>query len=250
MTKQDPQEAEKLTELLQIAEGHPMVKAMKAEEAAKILGARQAAAAVIARAEKAAAVVVPGLEVELSKAQEDLAEHDRERKSFLDKVTTARIALAEERRRCDYDVSQAEGVLMGNYDARIDEAIRFFMERFDALRVKSPAKQTHKAGTNVFTETKTLLTYSNAPAIREALAYCTAAIRDLEAMKLTPAVPLERIEALRKGIPDADDMTELTAEKPLPRVNTDPLSMLRSDGERAWTARRLNERFKKLTKRN
>jgi hypothetical protein len=43
-----------------------------------------------------------------------------------------------------------------------------------------------------------------------------AAIKELEGMKLTPALDLQKIEALKKGIPPIDVYTEYTGEKPMP----------------------------------
>jgi hypothetical protein len=112
--KNEPDGAEKLKELLQTVDAHPMVKAIKAEEAAKVLEARQAAAARIARATKTAGIVIPGLEVELSKAEEKLKKHDEERKGIIEEITAARVTLAEERHLVDWETKQAETVLLSN----------------------------------------------------------------------------------------------------------------------------------------
>jgi len=90
---------------------------------------------------------------------------------------------------------------------------------------------------------------SNVDAVNSALRYCMDAIKELEKMKLTPELDAERIQALKTGIPDISEMKETNWEKPLPRVNADPQSLLPSDSQIEWEIGKLNEKFKKLMKR-
>jgi hypothetical protein len=110
-------------------------------------------------------------------------------------------------------------------------------------------EQTRKGDTNMFTETRELILFTNVPAMRKALAYCRAAIRELEEMKLAPALDAERIEALKKEIPNADEITQFTGEKPLSKVNTDRLSMLPSDSESDWRFKKVMEKAKKVLRK-
>jgi hypothetical protein len=91
---------------------------------------------------------------------------------------------------------------------------------------------------NIFTERITVKVENNVAAIKSAMAYCQAAILELEKMKLLPAMDAERIAALKTNIPKIDVYTEYTGEKPLPRVN--PVSRM------DWSIGRLNEKFKEL----
>ena len=128
---------------------------------------------------------------------------------------------------------------MQNYDPMIDEATLYFRGKLDFFR--APGRISRKAVgavRNIFTEKKTVKQESNVEAIHAAMEYFRAAIKELEIMKLAPAVDAERIAALKTGIPKIDVYTEYTGEKPLPRVN--PVS--RTD----WSIGRLNENFKEL----
>ena len=55
---------------------------------------------------------------------------------------------------------------------------------------------------------KNMTMRSNYPAIRDALAYCTRAIAELERMRLAPELDAGRIEELKAGIPDPGEMRE------------------------------------------
>jgi hypothetical protein len=96
---------------------------------------------------------------------------------------------------------------------------------------------------------KTVKEESNADAIRSALAYCQAAIKELERMKLSPTLDAEKIKKMKKGIPDTDIFSEYTGEKSLPRVNIDPFAGMASDSELDWRRDNLMEKAKKILKR-
>jgi hypothetical protein len=68
-------------------------------------------------------------------------------------------------------------------------------------------------------------------------------------MKLTPTVDADHIEALKRGIPDTGEMTDTTSEKPMPRFDTDPRSLLKSDSQLTWELEKLKERWQKIMKR-
>ena len=57
--KNESKEVEKVKELLKEAENHPMVKTIRAEEAAKVLQLRQDAAGRIEQAQKEAGAIIP-----------------------------------------------------------------------------------------------------------------------------------------------------------------------------------------------
>jgi len=64
-------------------------------------------------------------------------------------------------------------------------------------------------------------------------------------MKLVPDFDLDRIEALKAGLPDPDELTEYCSEKPLPRP-PDPLAALPSDSVMTWKVGKLTEKFNRL----
>jgi hypothetical protein len=109
--------------------------------------------------------------------------------------------LSEERQRLDRERSAAATVLLSSYDPAIDEAIQFFQARHETLLRKRPDSDRRGGKTNLFTLTKEVVSRSNTGAIRDALAYCLGCIRELEAMRLRPALDAVRIENLKKNLP-------------------------------------------------
>jgi len=238
---------EKLSGLLKDAEGHPMMKAILADKAAAVLGERLLAAAKLRAAMEEADRVIPERQQEVDAQEAHLAEYDKGRSVILDKLTAAKVELAKARQGLEWERSHAEAALLSNYDPRIDDAITFFRDRFEGLRVKDINTQTRTGETNLFTEKKEVFTYSNAAAIKTALSYCRAAIDELERMKLTPDLDADRIEALQKGIPDADELTERAGEKPLEGSRGfNPLHLLKSDDQLSWEIGKIGEKFKKV----
>jgi hypothetical protein len=238
---------ERLSGLLKEAEGHPMMKAILAEKADKVLGERLLVAAKLRAATEEAERVIPERQKDVDALVADLAEYDEGRKAVLDKLTAARGELATARQSLEWERSHAEAALLSNYDPRIDEAITFFRDRFEGLRVKHINSQKRTGETNIYTEKQEVFVYSNAAAIKNALAYCRTAIDELERMKLTPHLDADRIEALRKGIPDADELMENAGEKPMEGSRGfNPLHLLKSDDQLSWEIGKIGEKFKKV----
>jgi hypothetical protein len=128
----------------------------------------------------------------------------------------ARGALSMESQSFDSSISTQEQILTNSADPQIDEGINFFMEKLEWLR--SPGRISHNmtgGEKNIYTETVTFTQETNIPAINEALGYCRAAIKELERMKLEPALDLQKIEAMKKAIPSIDIYSEATGEKPI-----------------------------------
>jgi ATP-dependent protease HslVU (ClpYQ) peptidase subunit len=85
---------------------------------------------------------------------------------------------------------------------------------------------------NIFTEKVTLKVESDIDAINSALQYCMAAIKALEMLKLSSALDIQKIEAMKKATPDINVFTEFTSEKPLPGSRgVNPLNLLKSDSQ-------------------
>lgn len=247
MQEHEKKELGKLEALRKTIEASPLTKQIQAEQTAAILGERLLVAAKLRAATEEAEKVIPECQREVDALVAHLAEYDKGRIVILDKLTSARAELMKERQRLDWEQSQASAALLSNYDPRIDDAILFFRDRFEGLRVKSINSQTRNGETNSFTETKEIFTYSNAAAIQNALASCRAAIDELEKMKLLPDLDADRIEALRKGIPDADELTESTGKKPLPGSKGIPFaSHFKSDSQHDWEVGKLLEKAKKI----
>lgn len=222
MKKDERDKEEKLAGLLKDAEGHPMMKAIRAEKAAAVLGERLLAAGKLRAATEKAEKVIPERQREVDALVADLTEYDKGRSVILDKLTAARGELVKARQSLDWERSHAEAALLSNYDTTIDDAITFFRDRIESLMVKDINTQTRTGETNVFTEKKEVFVFSNYSAIRDTLAYCRSAIDEIERMKLTPDLDADKIEALRKGIPDADELSENAGEKDMASKETGP----------------------------
>jgi hypothetical protein len=222
---------EKAAKLTAELEKSPMLAALRAEEAAAILATRKEAAAKIEVLEKDRAAVIPKLQVDLE------AKEGRHKKalSALDaaagEFNRARAALSMESQSFDSAIHAQERVLIESADPAIDEAITFFRGKLDFFR--SPGRISRTAGgsiNNLFTWTRATKEESNLPAVNDALSYCQAAIRALEAAKLTPEVDLEKIEMLKTGVPDIDKYTKIVGEKPMDK-GPDPSFLARQDRE-------------------
>lgn len=238
-------------ETLAMIEDHPLTKTIRAERAAEILKKREEAALKVEQLRREAeTMVLPGLQAELATAGEELARHDEKRKVLQTKVSDAAALLYAERLRISRETSEAETVLLSTSDPKIDDAILFFRDKHENLLTKSINRNNRLGDTNIFTLTRKLTTWSNEKAIRTALTYCLEAIRELERVKLIPVLDVDRIEAIKAGIPDPNEMTEISADKPLPGgKDINPLSLLPSADEMDWKIGKLKEKVKKLTGR-
>lgn len=239
---------EKLAELLKEAEDSPIMKTLRAEKAVATLATRTEAAGKIEAAKKERDEVIPKL----------LADRDEKEKKYLaakvameaagSEFQTARVALSSGSQSFDNAICRQEQILIDSADPAINEAITFFKEKLDYLRSPGRISIDHAGGErNIFTEKVTLKVESNAGAINSALQYCMAAIKALEILKLSPSLDIQKIEEMKKGIPDIDIYTGSEGEKPLPgSKGVNPLHLLKSDSEIDWSLGKLNEKFKKV----
>jgi len=245
MKKEEKLKEERLAELLSKADGHPMMKAILAEEATRILKTRQEAAGKIDILE-AQLQALPDAEEAVSELKAELSILEERQKVLKQKINEKWAALRSEKLNIENEIGRGKIILIESCDPIIDEAITFFQERREVLLRKSPDKQTRRGGVNVFTMTKELTTFSNVVAIKSALFYCLNSIRTLEVMRFEPVLDMARIDELKRNIPDVDAMEESKADKPLPRVNTDPRILLPLNSELDWKLGKLTEKFKKV----
>jgi hypothetical protein len=200
---------------LKMIQEHPLTQTLLAEQAAETLAARQQTAARLAALKQEAAETLPELEQEAAALRVELETLDRQRLDILDRQRTAAARLMAERQRYDRAHRTSESELIDSADPRINEAIQFFRDEYDALRRKAVHKDARQGKRNLFTMRRQVVHFTNHPAIVAALEYCRQATVELEALKLVPAMDTERIEALKASIPDADAMSEYTGDKML-----------------------------------
>ena len=207
------------------------MKQILAEKAAAILATRTEAAGKIEALKKERGEVIPKL-IEDRDAKE---ERFKEAKAALDTVggefQAARGEVSSQSQSFDHAISRQEMILLESSDPALGEVITFFREKLDWLRDPIRISTDHRRGeTNIFTEKVTLTVASNIDAINSAMAYCRAAIMELESMKLAPAMDAEKIAALKEGVPRIDDFTESTREKPMPGSKGMPMIRPRFGG--------------------
>lgn len=249
MKLEERAEMEKLEELRKTIEASPLTQKIKEEKAAEILAKRREAAGKIESLKKQTEETIPKFLADVEAKEKKYKEAKGTMDLALAEFREAKAELTSESWQFDNAINSQEAVLYETADPIIDETITFFRDKHAALCRKTPDSQTRKTGSNVFAMVKEFITFSNVGSIKSALAYCQTAIRELENMKLTPALNLARIETLKKKIPNSDEMEEIIGEKPFPRVNVDPSLLRSSDSEDAWSMRKLNDDFKRLMRK-
>jgi uncharacterized protein with PIN domain len=248
MKKEEKLKEERLAELLKKADGHPMMKAILAEEAAAILAKRTEAAGKIEVLKKEQEEVIPRLRADIDAKEGKYKKAKAALDADLGELQTARATLSSESQSFDTAIRQQETILFESADPRIDETITFFREKLDDLR--KPGRISSRGMTvdrNLFTNTKTVTVETNKNAVLGALSYCMAAIKGLEALKLSPEFHIEGIQELKDALPSIEVYQEATGEKPLPgSKGINPRDLLKSDSQLGWELGKLNEKFKKL----
>jgi hypothetical protein len=241
-------ENERMEELRKTIEEHPLTAQIRADQAAETLKKRQAAAAEIEILEKDTGTLEK-LQAEIDRLAARLPDLEREKNEVQKAINSKKWEFSQTKFDREREISRLKEVLYSCYDPAIDQTIDFFRERFEALRRKKISSQTIREGTDIFTLTKKLKSFSNYAAVNGALTYLRVAIEILEKMKLEPAFAPAKIEILKKEIPDTETLQELEVEKPLPKT-PDPLHSLPSDSCLDYTIEKLNEKFKKIMGRS
>lgn len=213
---------------------HPIGRRFKEEEEAERLAKRKAAAAEIAAANEEAETVLPGLRAKLAEAEDKLTAHDQRRQEVVAKVQEARAALWSAEQPLDGRRSRAEAVLYDTAPSELAEGQEFFRSRIDELRRKPANVQQRKGGKDLLHERVEMVTFTNAPAINEALTFCRACVSELEQMKFEAAPDMEKVETMKRAIPGTETLTEIKSDKPLPG-SRGPNERLRQIGiEQEW----------------
>lgn len=248
--KRDTNEAEieKLEELRKTIEASPLTQKIKEEKARETLAKRKEIRQKVDQLQLHLESL-PGTDEAVAELKAELSILQDREQLLKQEVNEKVLALRSEKLQIENEQGRLKTILLETSDPSIDEAIKFFQDRRETLFRKKVSSQTHKTGSNIFTMVKNFVTFSNRNAIGDALAYCLVAIHELESMKLIPVLDGNRIDELKRGIPDTDEMTEITGEKPFPRVNVDPRSLLKSDSQMDWELEKLNEDFKRLMRK-
>lgn len=227
---------------------HPLTQAIMNERAAEVLKTRQAAAEQIEAIKTEQAEVIPKLHADLDAKEAKFLKAKASFEEAARSFQAAKAALSAENSNYSNSISRQEQVLTESADPAIDDAIQFFRAKLDWLR--SPGRIVHNAigsETDIITEKTTTRSESNIHAIHDALDFCRAAIRALELMKLEPAFFSEKIEAMKKAIPDINVFTESTGERPMEGSKGITFeSQFKSDSQLDWEMSRLLEKADKV----
>ena len=245
-----PKSENDVTKWLNELEKHPLSMKMREDMAEAELAKRKDAAAKIEALEKERDEVIPKLRAALDEKGTKLKELQAALNNTAAELSTAKYALSTESHGFEMAIKNCQNILIESASPLIDAAITFFDEKLTWLR--KPGRISRRAAgseKNVLTWKKKTRQESNAPAVKAALNYCQAAIKELEKMKLSASPDLQKIEDLKKGIPPIDVFTEYQGEKTLPEINTDPFAGIPTDSEHNWRIGTLNEKLKKLMRR-
>ena len=246
MKEHEREEFEKLEALRKTIEASPLTQQIIAEKAAEVLSKRKAAAEKIETLKKLQVDIIPKRD-EIEELVAKLAILDEERRTLQAAINQKQAVLARERQDIEGDIRQQQEILYSTYDPRIDEALEFFRNKLDDLR--KPGRISTRGlecVKNLFMWSKTLTTETNEGAVLGAMRYCLAAIKGLEELKLSAEFHIEKIQELKAGLPSIEVYQEVTGEKSMEKINTDPRSLFKSDSQMAWELERLSERFKKV----
>ena len=231
-------------------EKHPLTVKLRQDQSAEILAKRREIAARIEDLRREESTVLPKLQADLEEKEARHTAAKAAQEAAAEEVRVASLALRRERLTFSTSIGKFEAELIDSADPAIGEATAFFQSKLDFLR--TPGRISRNAigsEKNIFSWKKRTFEESNVQAVHEALAFCRAAILELERMKLCPELDLEKIEELKGKIPQIDVYREYVGEKPMERINTDPRSLLPSDSQMEWELGELNEKIKKLMKR-
>jgi hypothetical protein len=249
MKEHEKKELEKLEELRKTIESSPLTKQIIAEKVAANMAIRNEAAMKIDALTKERAAVIPKLQADLEAKETNYKKAKTALDIASDDYNRARQGLSSESHVFDSQISKQEAILGETADPALDAAIQFFNDKLSFLR--SPGRISRTvigAERNIFSWTKETHVESNLPAVRDALAFCQAAILELERMKLTPEVDLEMIERMKTAIPDIDVYSEIDGEKDMERGTdaTQTLARLATDNLTDWTFKTIMAKADKI----
>ena len=195
--------------------------------------------------------IIPKLQVDIETKEKTYNKAKAVLDAALNELRTAKISLSNENYKFDTEISQQERFLYESYNPEIDSAITFFRDKLiDLRRPGQISFRRINVERNIFTEMKTLKVEINKSAILGAMRYCMAAIKMLEDLKLSPAFDIQKIQALKDGIPSIDVFEEVSGEKPLPGLKVpNPRDLLPSDDQIVWEMEKINEKFKKIMRK-
>jgi hypothetical protein len=255
METMTPHDEEEIMKWLDELEKQPI--AIRKEQSSETLAMRKAAARKIAVLNKERDELITKLQMNLTEKEENCKKLRAALDIATDEWEKAKAVMSSESRQLDNEICYHEAVLIETADRYINEVITFFRDKVAYYR--TPAQMSfHK----LFPEK--VESEGNYKAINPALQYCLAAIKELERMKLTPALDIQKIEKMKKAIPKIDVYIEVNGvglSPELKGVNATTLlesedrnvlnlaNLLESESQMDWEIEILNERLKKIMRK-
>lgn len=250
MKAQERIELERMEQLRDEIEKHPMTARIREEETAKNLVKRKAAREQIDRLQ----TELEGLPTFDQATNELTAESkicEERIKVLQEEINRKIMMLRRQKLDIEGEMRQAEIILLESADPAIDQGIQFFRDKIENLR--KPGRISSRGMTvdvNLFTDIKTLTTEINRNAVLATICYCQGSVEKLQGMKLRPEFHIEEIEELKSKIPSIEIFEQVSGKKHAwPWINTDPRSLFKSDSQIDWELGKINEKFKRVMKR-
>lgn len=190
-----------------------------------------------------AAESLPALRAAVADAEKAVKDYDAGRKPLINALNEARALHWTESLRFTQAKDAAGAILNETAPEEIAEAIQHLDALFWELRKRTPNEQTQRDGFDVLHMKQKLRTFSNSPSIGAAMTYCKEAMRELQEAKTDPDFSLDRIEELKKGVPDPTTLVEFSGERGVKDASdVGATDLLPSDSFLDWTMSKLEEK--------
>jgi hypothetical protein len=197
-------QAEKLEEMQKLTselEKSPAVKLMRQEQEAETLKKRKAAAVKLDELEAEALKLAEN--PEMKALGDELHILEKKRLEIQAKLNEARGRWMQRKGGVAGQINYERDFLYSCYDPEIDTAVDFFRKTLDDLRSPGVVSTQRSGGhRNIFTGKQKQKFESNFDSVQDALKFCQKSIELLENEKLKAVFDVEKIEALKAGIPE------------------------------------------------
>ena len=196
--------------ILETMKDQPFYKQAEAKKKQEILDKRIRAVAELERVNADGLKIIERIQSDLEIAKTELSETEAMLKTRSESVARLSYELFQEKTRMENEKGKQKTILLDNYDPKIDEAIQYFQDLFYSLQNPKHFQKYGTEGKFSILHLKRLPgeVESNHAVIKRTLEYCRESMQELEAMKLLPEPDFERIEALKKGVPDWENTFE------------------------------------------
>jgi len=218
-TRHDIQEEKiaKLEKLERIISDSPLTRKIQEENDAEILKKRKGLVEKIEELEEERVIlldsgyIIEGMMAMHEAKRDELTKYEAEIRQKKAEFMSRNLSF-------DSQISKLKNQLADTCDPQIQEDIKFFEDKLTELRRPGVIHFQNKgAERNIFTEKKKLRQMTNEGAVLYALQYCQDAIKRINNMRFDAEYDSNKIEEMKKGIPDFRQYTESEVELNLER---------------------------------